>query len=317
MCAASTCSRTTPERHFYDAIQQRTNSYFVATKEVTSPMNRTDHSSQFSWRILLLLSAIYPFLASPAAAQGQPPSRPLNADYPASGFLLDTKEHAAIQFICSLAQGSDTLHCDFTRTHIRTALDPSDLQRYIADQVAAFEKDGPMDKKECPEFSQQLAAIDTAAGLDDHERKYLKALFQASLDLCLDFSQENLQKFANLDAERKLNTYKVSMDSYDMEFKKPVGSKNTWVATNTDRPGTIVGFAFRVCGGQQLDRFEEDPTLSNQYMVGWSFHLRTVIANPGASYGFGKCSELEEPDRELNNRRTQMTIGSSVFDFSP
>jgi hypothetical protein len=280
-------------------------------------MNRVDHPSQISWRNLFLLFALYPFLLTPASAQGQSPSRPLNADYPASGFFLDTKEHAAIQFVCSLVQDSDTLHCDFTQTHIRPALDPSALQKYVADEVAALKKEGPMDKKECPEFSHRLASIDTATGLDDSKRQYLRAVLQATLNRCLDFNPENLRKFVELEAESKLKTYKVWMGSYDMEFKKPVGSKNTWVATNTDRPGSMMGFALRVCGGQQLDRFEEDPTLSNQYMVGWSFHLRTVVANPDASYGFGKCSELEEPDRELDNRRMEMTIGSNTFDFSP
>jgi hypothetical protein len=174
-----------------------------------------------------------------------------------------------------------------------------------------------MNKHDCPELSQRLADIDTAAGLDDNKRRDLKAVLQAVLNVCLDFSATNIRKAAELDAEQKLRTYKVSMSYYDMEFKKPLGSKNTWVATNTDRPGGIMGFALRVCGGQQLDRFEVDPTQSNQYVVGWTFHYRTVIANPSASYGLGKCSELEEPDRELDNRRTQMTIGSNTFDFSP
>jgi hypothetical protein len=280
-------------------------------------MNRADHPGQFGWRRLLFLLALSPLLLKPASALGQSPPRPLNADHPGFGLLLDTKEHAAMQYACTLPQGSDILHCDFIRTQIRKELDPSGLQRYVADEVATFTKDGPMDQHDCPELSQRLAGIDTAAGLDDSERKYIKAVLQASLNLCLDFSATNILKLAELDAEKKLQTYKISMSYYDIEFKKPLGSKNTWVTTNTDRPDSIMGFALQVCGGQQLDRFEVDPIRSNQYIVDWTFHFRTVIANPSASYGFGKCSELEEPDRELDRRRAEMTIGSETFDFSP
>src|SRR5215472_11835160 len=114
-------------------------------------MNRVAYPSQFSWRHLLLIFVPYLFLLSAASAQAQPSSRPLNADYPSFGLFLDTKEHAAIQFACTLAEGSGILHCDFFRTHIRTDLDPSALQKFVADETAAMKKDGPMDTKLCPE----------------------------------------------------------------------------------------------------------------------------------------------------------------------